>query len=243
MAKIPPNPELIFAEVVADSRRIFVEELVSIILYGSGAGKDYIPGRSDLNLLIVLTAAGIERIEQLLEPVARWRKRNVATPLLMTRADFSGSQDAYPIEYLNMQRQHRLLCGEDLLAGLTFDPCHIRLQLERELRAKLLHLRSGYLATQNDADRIRDLIRASLTAFVSLFGALLYLRKAEIPQDRKRIIAAAAETAGLDASLFFQCEEIRKKTDRLAATEVRALFRNYMNNVSRLCEYVQGLTI
>ena len=30
------------------------ENIVSIILYGSATGEDYIPGRSDINLLIVV---------------------------------------------------------------------------------------------------------------------------------------------------------------------------------------------
>ena len=60
MARIPKKPEEIFPEITGDSRKIFGEELISIILYGSGAGEDYIPGKSDLNFLITLTDRGIE---------------------------------------------------------------------------------------------------------------------------------------------------------------------------------------
>jgi hypothetical protein len=243
MAATPSNPEPLFGEIVTDSRRIMGKELVSITLYGSGAGQDYLPGRSDLNLLIVATAAGLERLDPFLDPVARWRKRLVATPLLMTRGDFLGSQDAYPIEFLNMQRQYRVLSGEDLLANLSFVPGHIRLQLERELRGKILHLRGGYLETENKADRIRELIRASLTAFVSLFGALLCLKKMEIPQDRGQIIAAGSEAIGLNATPFQQCEEVRKKTDGLSPAEVRLLFRDYLREVVRFCEAIEGMTL
>jgi hypothetical protein len=55
MAKIPKTPEEIFPEITADFQKIFGEDLVSIILYGSGAGGDYVPGKSDLNFLITLT--------------------------------------------------------------------------------------------------------------------------------------------------------------------------------------------
>ncbi|MBE0558503.1 MAG: hypothetical protein IH628_14855, partial [Proteobacteria bacterium] len=212
-------------------------------LYGSGAGEDYLPGKSDLNFLITLTDAGIEKLDLVLEMVARWRKRNVAIPLFMTRSYLMGAQDAYPIELLNMKRQYVVVSGEDVLAGLAFDPCHVRLQLERELRGKLLNLRSGYLATEGSARKIRELITLSLTAFVSLFSALLYLKNMDIPQGKRNVITAAGTAFGFDAAVFLKCEEIRKKTDRFSSVEVREIFRNYMKEVGRLCNQIEGMEV
>jgi len=241
MAKIPKNPEEIFAEITGDYCKIFGEDLISIILYGSGAGEDYVPGKSDLNFLITLTGRGIERFDRVLETVGRWRKRNVAIPLFMTREYLAGSQDAYPIEFLNMKRIYRVVTGEDVLAPLAFDPRNIRLQLERELRGKLLHLRSGYLATEGKARKIRELIGASLTAFVSLFGAFLYLKNLEIPKGKRDIITAAGSVFGVDAAVFLRCEEIRGKTDRFSPAEVLAVFRDYLKEVNRLCEMIDRM--
>ena len=243
MAKIPKKPEEIFPEITSDYRKIFGEELISIILYGSGAGEDYVPGRSDLNFLVTLTDRGIEGLDRVLSTVGRWRKRNVAIPLFMTREYFAGSQDAYPIEFLNMKRIYIVVTGEDVLAPLVFDPRHIRLQLERELRGKLLHLRSGYLATEGKPRKIRELIGASLTAFVSLFGALLYLKKLEIPKGKRDIIAAGSRAFGFDAAVFLKCDEIRERTDRFSSAEVQAIFRDYLREVGRLCEMIDRMDV
>lgn len=243
MAKIPKNPEEIFAEFTDDCRKIFGEELLSVILFGSGAGEDYVPGKSDLNFLIVLTDRGIEELDRALEMVGRWKQRNVAVPLFMTRSYLAESQDAYPIEFLNMKRAYKVVAGEDLLAPLAFDPSHVRRQLERELRVKLLHLRSGYLHTDGKTRRIRELIGTSLTAFVSLFTALLYLRNLEIPKGKRDIIAAAGRAFGVDAGVFLKCEEIRRKTDRFSSVEVRAIFREYLREVGRLCEWIGRMDV
>ena len=243
MARIPKKPEEIFSEITGDYRKIFGEDLISIILYGSGAGEDYIPGKSDLNFLITLTDRGIEGLDSALETVGRWRKRNVAIPLFMTRSYLAGSLDAYPVEFLNMKRIYIVVTGEDVLAPLAFDPQHIRLQLERELRGKLLHLRSGYLATEGKANKIRDLIGASLTAFVSLFGALLYLKKLEIPKGKRDIITAAGTAFGFDAAVFLKCEEIRRKADHFSSAEVQAVFRDYLREVGHLCELIDRMDV
>jgi hypothetical protein len=243
MARIPKKPEEIFSEITGDYQKIFGEDLISIILYGSAAGEDYIPGKSDINFLITLTERGIEGLDSALETVGRWRKRNVTIPLFMTLSYLTGSQDSYPVEFLNMKRHYRVVSGEDVLAPLSFDPQHIRLQLERELRGKLLHLRSGYLATEGKANKIRDLIGASLTAFVSLFSAILWLKNLEIPKGKRDIITAAGTSFGFDAAVFLKCEEIRRRADQFSSAEVRAVFRDYLKEVGQLCELIERMDV
>lgn len=243
MARAPKKPEEIFTEITEDYQQIFGVHLLSIILYGSGAGEDYIPGRSDLNFLITLTEQGVERLDRILETVARWQKRGVAIPLFMTRSYLEGSQDSYPIEFLNMKRRYIVVFGADVLAELTFDRCHIRLQIERELRGKLINLRSGYIATGGNTRKIRALITLSLTAFVSLFSALLYLRNIEIPHGKREVITAAGKAFGIDAPIFLKCEEIRRKTDRFSSAEVQAVFQAYMKEVNRLCDQIDRMEV
>jgi hypothetical protein len=243
MAKSPKRPEEIFQEITDDYRQAFGADLVSLILYGSGAGEDYLPGQSDLNFLVTLTEAGVGKLDRALGMVGRWQKRGVAVPLFMTAAFIRKALDAYPIEFINMKRRYVVVYGEDPLAGLGFDPAHVRLQLERELRGKLLHLRSGYLATDGSARRLRELIAASLTAFVSLMGALLHLRGEAIPAGRREVIAAAAGLYGFDGGIFLRCESIRSRTDRYSNDEVQTVFIDYLKEVGRLCETVDRMAV
>ena len=85
-----------------------------------------------------------------------------------------------------MQRHYRVLWGEDVLAGITFDPSCLRLQLERELKGKLLHLHQGYVEALGRPAGVRRLISVSLPAFLSLFQALLYLTGLAPAPDRRR---------------------------------------------------------
>ena len=51
MAKIPRSPDEIFDEFTKDIKDLFGEELLSILLYGSGAKGEYIYKKSDINFL------------------------------------------------------------------------------------------------------------------------------------------------------------------------------------------------
>ena len=241
MKKTPPKPEAIFEELTTDFKGVFEDELVSITLYGSGARQDYTPGRSDINFLIVLTPKGIDNLFGAVGAVVKWKKRNVATPLFMTREDIRASLDSFPVEFLNMKWQHVPVYGEDVLAALVFPAEPLRLQIEREFKAKVLHLRKGLMETEGREKRLRQLIRASLTAFAALFEALLHLKNIEVPKTRRGIFQSAAETFAVNAELFMKCEDVREGKDRLSAAEIRVVFIDYLKEVSRISESIDHL--
>lgn len=243
MSKIPKKPEDIFPAIIADCKAVFGAELLSIILYGSGAGADYLPGKSNLNFMITLTERGMESLENAMAVVKKWRKSAVALPLFLTDSYISGSLDSYPIEFLNIKSRYQLVYGEDMLAPLSFDHKHIRLQIERELRGKLLHLRGGWLTTEGKPKKIRELIGISLTSFISLFSALLYLKGIDIPEEKREIITAAGDAFGFNAFVFLNCEEVRGGVDHFSAAEINTLFKNYLLSVGRLCDHIDRMDV
>jgi len=85
MAKIPDSPESIFEEFTQDIQSVYNSDLTSIVLYGSGAKGEYVPKKSDINFLIVLSQKGIENLDKALELIPKWQKRNVAVPLFLTK--------------------------------------------------------------------------------------------------------------------------------------------------------------
>ncbi len=177
MAKIPDKPQDIFVPLTQDFLKIFNKELVSLILYGSAASGHYIKGKSDINLLVVLTSTGMDKLADVLDTVQVWKKSRVAVPLVMTKAFIEKSLDCYPIEFLNMRNRHILIYGENVLEQLKFKPEDLRLQIERELKGKLILLRNGYLESGGSARQLKQLINRSFTAFTSIFNAMLYLKQ------------------------------------------------------------------
>lgn len=243
MSRIPKKPEDVFPLIIDDCKRAFDEGLLSIIIYGSGAGGEYLPGKSDLNFMITLTDKGMESLENAMEMVRRWRKSRVALPLFVTPSYIRDSLDAYPVEFLNIKRLYRVVYGEDLLAHLVFDHSHIRLQIERELRGKLLHLRGGWLETEGNTRKIRELIGISLTAFLSLFSALLYLKGIEIPAEKRSIITAAGDAFAFNAEVFLDCEKVRRGIDHFSSDQLQTLFKNYLLAVGHLCDQIDRMDV
>ena len=145
MGKAPKAPEDIFGEFAEDVKKIYGEEMISVILFGSGARGEYQPKSSDLNFIVVLKDNSPSELAKFYKQNTKWRKRNVSTPVFFTERFITSSLDTFPIELMEMQRAYKVVEGKDVLDGLQFSNRNLRLQCERELKGKLLHLRQSFL--------------------------------------------------------------------------------------------------
>jgi hypothetical protein len=241
MAKSPKDPREIFQEVIADYRNIFGDDLVSIILYGSATGKDYRPGKSDINFMVVLSEEGIEGLDRAFGIVKKWRKKGVAIPLFLTEVYVDTSLDVFPIEYINFQRDYVLVFGKDILKELTFNPEFIRLQCEREIKGKLLILRAAFLETSGKGRSLKGVIDQSVSAFIAIFEALLYLKHKDLPKERREIIRLTCRTFDMDAGVFEKLLDIKADKVKPGDTEIMKAFKDYLEEVRKLAKLVDAL--
>ncbi len=243
MGKIPNRPEDIFDELKQDYVALFGDDLVAIILYGSGARGEYVPKKSDINLLIVLSDNGIERLGDATDAVAKWRKRNVRVPLVMTRGYIESSLDAFPLEFFNIKSAYQVIHGEDILKDVVIQKEDLRLQCERELKAKLLLLRESFLEANNKSHLLRELVAQSLSAFISIFKALLYLKGDEVPEKNEAVLSATVQSFGLDRETFQTLWYIKrgeKKSDRGALKEI---VQKYISEIRGLSTQVDQMDL
>lgn len=241
MAKIPKDPREIFQEIIDDYKGLFGEDLISIILYGSAVGKDYQPGKSDINFMIVLSDEGIDQIDRAFKINEKWLKRKVSVPLFLSRQYIETSMDVFPIEYLNFQRKYVLVYGDDILKQLSFDPKDIRLQSEREIKGKLLLLREAFLESSGKKRNLKVVISQSIKSFLAIFEALLFLKEKEIPEENRKLIRSTCEEFKLDEDLFQKLIDIKEQKLKPDEMELKETFKNYMKEIRKLSKIVDEL--
>ncbi len=241
MAKIPNKPEEIFGDFSHEVKELFGSDLISILLYGSAARDEYIPKKSDINFMIVLSEAGINSLGKAISLTAKWHKRNVATPLFLTKNYIESSLDTFPIEFLNFKTSYRLITGEDVLKDLTFEKKFVRLQCERELKGKLLQLRENFLETEGKKKNIEALIRLSLPTFFSIFQAVLFLNGKQPASGNAQLLAFMSNDTQLDSSLFRKLNEIKSGTKKLSTGDAFSLMEQYIVEIRKLSVFVDKL--
>ena len=172
---LDPQTEKILVQFVQELRHLLADELVAVALYGSGAGSNFVPGTSDLNVAIVVKEARFDVLVKLQPRIAAWHTLGFALPLLLDREFLQRGRDVFPMEFHDIKEQHRLLWGEDVFRDLEIDMRHLRFQAEHEARGKLLRLRALYLECAGDQPRLRALMLDSLKTFLILMRNLIRL--------------------------------------------------------------------
>jgi len=239
--EIPKRPEDIFNEFRGDYTTLFGDDLLAIILHGSGARGEYIPKKSDINFLIVLTDNGMDRLGDAMSLVAKWEKRRIPVPLFLTKTYIESSLDAFPLEFFNIRSVYQVIHGEDILKDLTIEKEDLRLQCERELKAKLLLLRESFLQAQGKAHLLRELVGQSLPAFIAIFKALLYLKGEEIPERHAAVIPAITDAYGLDTKLFQSLWDMKRGEKKPGRDELKDIVWNYISEVKGLSRQVDQM--
>jgi len=241
MSKIPDRPEEIFEYVVKDYQTIFGSDLLSIMLYGSGARGEYIPKKSDINFLILLSENSIASLSKAFKVVARWHKSRVNTPLFLTKNYILSSLDVFPIEFLNLKAHYKVIYGEDVLQGLVIEKKFLRLQCERELKGKLLQLREQFLETSGSKREIESLIVRSAPTFYSIFRALLFLQDKDIPSGSKELLSLIVQETGLNSSLFLDILKIKEGSKKLTTAEAVSFMEEYIDQIKKLSAVIDEM--
>jgi hypothetical protein len=212
----------------------------SAILYGSAARDDFIPGRSDINLMLVLDQLNPLILRSLRTAFTGWRKGSPEPPLILSRAEWDRATDAFPIEITDMRLSYQLLRGADPLQGIQVDRTDLRKALEREFRGKLLRLRQGYATHTPDPAALGLLgLQSAATILVLLRGLLTLIGKA-VPTDPNELVSAAAAALGFEAEHLLHVVRHRAEREwRCGAAE----FEKYMEAVQQGARYLDQLQL
>lgn len=240
MKKISEQIQKTADAFLQDIRQAFGESLRSVILYGPAARGEIFKDRPHINFMVVVEDNTPSSLARCAGQVKKWRKRLIM-PLFLDSEYIGHSLDTFPLEFMDMKASYRVLHGEDVLEGLTFEAENVRRQCERELKGKLLHLRAEYLALRGDTKLLVDLIHRSLNTFRLVFAGLLFLKGCEAPEATRDMMNAITEEYGLSASLFKQLNGIAKGDVKVSETEADKLFDLYVEELEKLSESIDEM--
>lgn len=228
-------------DLVRQLRDDLGDDLHSVVLYGSAVTGDFQENVSDLNVLCVLQAIGPTQLEKAYPSVDRWLKKKQPTPVFLSLEELRNAHDAFAIEFLDIRAAYEVLHGEDVIAAISVDPAHHRHQVEHELRSRLLRLRERFLALQKDRRQLIQLMLDSIPTFSTLFRHALILSGEQPALKKREIFRQASACFSISATPFETLLDVRAKDRRLQDAEIRPLFDDYLEQITRTAEYVDGL--
>jgi hypothetical protein len=206
------------------------DNLVSVVLYGSAARDDYHEQYSDVNLLVVLRHMKPEVYPVLAGVLDWWSvEEKQRPPVVMTLTELGESADVFAIEMFDIQGTHKVLHGEDALAGIEVPMNLHRVEVEHELRTTLLRLRSHLLLTKDGDEELKAVMAKSVTSVLTLFRHALIALGETPPHGQAQVLDHAAETFEFDARPLRSVLELRHGAH--AVDNVRNLYHAYLDAI------------
>ena len=219
--------------------QLFGENLYSLLLYGSAAGENFIHGKSNVNLLMVLKVFRFSDLKLYQTRSLFWKKKGIDPPLISSLDSLEKSKDVFPIEWLEIISHHIILHGENPFK-FSIDHQDLRRQCEKEIREVLIRLRQAFLETGNRPEEIENLALTSLNSVFPIFRSLLTLQREASPLEREELIEIFCRKNHLSADPFLRIWAI-KKGKTIPNEDYLLWFEDYLNQLEELSNLIEQL--
>ena len=226
---------------VKDVRATYGDELDGILLYGSAVRGEFLPGRSNFNIVLLLKSYAGELLKKYSAVHRRWAKEQVVVPLFLTQQDLQAAALVFPLEYLEIQEQHRVLWGQDPFVGFKVDQRHLASQVLQGVRGNLLRMRQRYVEGGGSEDAITILLPLSVTALLPSLRGLQRVLGLPVLSQGEAVLSAVASHLGLDGTGLHDALLLKRGQISPGHKEVPRLFERYVESLSQLVAKVEFL--
>jgi hypothetical protein len=234
--------KLTLDELVTQLKAAFGSDLTSVVLYGSAAGGEHNPKRSDQNVLVIVRQVPMSAARAISASARAWADAGNPPPLVMTAAEWRGSTDIFPMEYADILDRHRVLHGTPPFDGIVVKSSDLRLQLEHEVMGKLLKLRQSVLASASDDKKLIELMAASASTIMVLFRAVCRLHAVTPDRDNAKLVDQVAKLAQLDPQPFQRVVAVSRGGKDLPPADALATVEGYVAGMERLVSHLDRYT-
>jgi hypothetical protein len=237
---LPSDTQATIRAYTKDVGKLFGSLLEGVLLYGSAVRGDFLHGRSNLNFLLLLASHDRGKLAGYAKAHKKWAREQVVVPLLLTEAELTSSVALFPLEYLEIQEQHRLLAGRDPFIGLHVDTSGLGVQIRQSLRTNLLRLRQRFVEGGGTEEAITILLPLSLTALLPCLRGLQRLAERKAPASAEQLLQEWQETTEMDCSGFLDVLHLKRGLISPGPVEIPRLFDRYAAALEILIHRVES---
>jgi hypothetical protein len=229
------------------------DNLDAVVVHGDVVTGDA-AGESPLTTVVLVKRMDVAVLRSVASVTRKWRRSRIATPLVLDREHLATSCDVFPLEILTLMDAHVLIRGDrDPFDSLTLDHEHLRLEVEQQLRGKLLHLRQAYVEIRSNAGNLgglpdiggkralRTLMVDSSAGFEAILGAVLLLAGHD-RADTASISEEIERSLGLGFPSFRAVQQSRRHGGSLPPGDVETLFESYMDELNALTRLADSIS-
>lgn len=239
---LPGEIQKLLQTYVKEVKGRFGEQLEGVLLYGSAVRGEFLPGRSNLNILLLVSSYDSAVLKQYSALHRQWSKEQIVVPLFLTEEELHLSAAVFPLEFLEIQEQHRVLDGRDPFIGFHVKTDRLREAVVQGLMSHLLRLRQRYVEGGGSVEATTILLPLSITSAVPLLRGVQRLLGRPVLSHSDAVIKDVAEQLPLDLQGLLDALLLKRGQISSGSYELPRLFDRYLQAVTLLTRAVERLS-
>ncbi len=238
---LPEDVQDHLEKIMAQIHQDWSSVLDGLVLFGSASRGDFIVGRSNINILLVVRNLSVDLLRRAGKLHRKWGKHQIVAPLLMTKEDLVRSRHLFPLECLQMIQNHVVLAGHDPFVEFPLDTIRLGWQCEQELMANLLRLRQRFIEGEARIEAIQALLLLSITAVLPCIRGLLH--RLGQPSNGKdiEILECLPGALQFDSTIFLEILSIKRGLSSPGSLEWGKVYDRYLQNLELFSKRIQEL--
>jgi hypothetical protein len=238
---LPDETQKLLQTYVKDVKGVFGEQLEGMLLYGSAVRGEFLPGRSNLNILLLVSSYDSAVLKKYGALHRHWSKEQIVVPLFLTEEELHTSAAVFPLEFLEIQEQHRVLGGRDPFIGFHVKTDRLRETVVQGVTSHLLRLRQRYVEGGGSDDATTILLPLSITSIVPLLRGVQRILGRPVLSHSDAVIKDVAEQLKLDLQGLLDVLLLKRGQISPGPREVPRLFDRYLQAATMLTRAVEQL--
>ncbi len=189
---LPTNVSSALNTFIAAAKKAFGDNLLSAVLYGSGAEGKLRP-TSDVNLILLLATFERDQADQLREPLRLAEAAIKLRVMFLLRDELKPASQAFAVKFADITRRRLVLYGDDPFASFSVSREDAIFRLKQTLLNLTLRLRETYISRSLREEQVVVVIADTAGPLRSCASALLELEGNTVssPKDALEQIAAS----------------------------------------------------
>jgi len=238
---LPEEVQDLLTRYSAQIKEDWSADLGGLLLFGSAARGDFITGRSNLNMLLLVRCLSVDLLQRAGQLHKKWGKHQIVAPLLMTEDDLGRCGRLFPLEFLQMTQHHVVLAGHDPFVEFQIDRDQLAWQCEQELEANLLRLRQRFIEGAGRIEAIQALLILSITAVLPCIRGLLHIMEQPFKGKDIEILEGLPATFQFDSTIFLEILHIKRGLSSPGSLEWTNVYSRYLQNLELFSKRIQKI--
>jgi hypothetical protein len=236
---LPEQTQKLLQSYSKDVKAAFGEQLEGLLLYGSAVRGEFLPGRSNLNLLLVVNGYDAAMLKRYQPVHKRWGKEGIIIPLFLTDQEIRASSALFPLEFLEIQEHHRVLGGRDPFVGFHVDASKIGDAVMQGLAGHMLRLRQRFAEAGGANDAVTILLPLAVTSIIPLLRGIQRMRGWPVLTQSDAVIKDVGDRLHIDLQGFHDALMLKRGMISPGPSEIPRVFDRYLNAATMLSEAVR----